>query len=63
MLSEQRINKLQALQNRAVKQIASGYDVVDSMKSLNILSVRKLIRLEILKLGYKVCNEMLPKTP
>ena len=61
MLSEQRINKLQNLQNRAIKQIESSDDVVRSMKSLNILPVWKLIRLEILKLGYKVCNEMLPK--
>ena len=61
MLSKQRINKLQTLQNRAVKQIVSGDDVIGNMKSLNILPVRKLIRLEVLKLGYKVCNKMLPK--
>ena len=61
MLNEQRIKQLQNLQNRAIKQIVPNEDVLHSMKLLNILTVKKLIRLEILKLGYKVCNGMLPK--
>ena len=61
MLSEQRLNQLQNLQNKAIKQISPNQDPVDGMKSLKILPVKKLIRLETLKLGYKVCNGMLPK--
>ena len=61
MLSESRLNQLQNLQNRAIKQIVPKQEILSSMKSLKILSVKNLIRLEILKLGYKVCNKMLPK--
>ena len=61
MLSEFRLNQLQKLQNRAIKQIVPEHDVLGSMKLLKILPVKKLIQLELLKLGYKVCNRTLPK--
>ena len=61
MITEHRLSQLQKLQNKAIMQIKPKQAIIDSMKVLNILSVKKLIRLETLKLGYKVCNGMLPK--
>ena len=61
MLTEQRLGQLQKLQNKAIMQIKPKYTITDSMKFLNILSVKKIILLKTLKLGYKLCNGMLPK--
>ena len=61
MLDEKRLNQLQKLQSKAVLQIKPGQNTDMLYKSMKILTVRKLVLLEILKLGYRVCNYLLPK--
>ena len=60
-VTESRLNQLQKLQTKAIAQIKPRQETLVSLKSLRILDVRELILLETLKLGYKVCNGLLPK--
>ena len=48
------------LQKKAVKLIDPTIPVADAFAKYNILPFEKLVRLEQCKLGYKLCNNLLP---
>ena len=60
MLSKQSVAKLTSAQRKAVALIDPRNNVEDLFKRYKILSVTNLINLELCKLGYKLCNDLLP---
>ena len=60
MVGISQINKLVKIQNKCVSQINPAACIADVYITLHLLNLHQIIRLEQLKLGYKVCNHMLP---
>ena len=53
-------HKLIKIQNKCVSQINPAVYIADVYSTKHLLNLHQIIRLEQLKLGYKVCNHMLP---
>ena len=53
-------HKLIKIQNKCVSQINPAVYIADVYSTQHLLNLHQIIRLEQLKLGYKVCNHMLP---
>ena len=60
MLSAGQINQLCILQRKCVRLIDNSAPTSEVFKKLQILTVSELINLEQGKLGYKLCNGLLP---
>ena len=60
MLKDSDLNMLGKLQNNCMKCISKLQDIDELYKSVHVLPVKKIIMLEQAKLGYKLCNNMLP---
>ena len=60
MVRISQINKLVKIQNKCVSQINPAAHITDVYSTLHLLNLHQIIRLEQLKLGYKLCNHMLP---
>ena len=60
MLKECDLKRLQSIQNNCLKCIKPKQSLSDINKELCMLPVHKLIKLEQAKLGFKLCNNMLP---
>ena len=54
------INKLIRVQNKCISKINPSLCTADVYKAQRLLDLHQIIRLEQLKLGYKLCNSMLP---
>ena len=61
MLSKQIITKLTNAQHKAVALIDPSKKIEELFRRYKILKVTDLIRLELCKLGYKLCHDLLPK--
>ena len=61
MLKDSDLNMLSKLQNNCMKCISKLQDIDELYKSVHVLPVKKIIMLEQAKLGYKLCNNMLPR--
>ena len=59
MVSKETLNKLQKAQNKCLSLINNKYDPKD-WNNENFLSVSNLVRLEHLKLGYRMAHRTLP---
>ena len=60
MVGVSHINKLIKLQNRCVSQINPAACIADIYSTQHLLNIHQIIRLEQSKLGFKLCNNMLP---
>ena len=61
MLQQNQINKLQKLQNKCVNLInLHRTGLPEKFRSLRILSVQEIIKLELAKIGYKLLTKCLP---
>ena len=60
MVGVSHINKLIKIQNKCVSQINPAAHIADVYSTQHLLNLHQIIRLEQLKLGYKVCSHMLP---
>ena len=60
MLSADQINQLSILQHKCMRLIDNSAPTREVFKKLQILTVAELINLERGKLGYKLCNGLLP---
>ena len=60
MCSKEQINRIRSVQIKALKFLRPSDSFVTSCKSLGILPVETLIELELLKIGYKLHNGLLP---
>ena len=60
MVGVSHINKLIKIQNRCVSQINPAACITDIYSTQHLLNLHQIIRLEQLKLGFKLCNHMLP---
>ena len=60
MVSNGIIRKLQNIQNDCLKQIFGKHDYLQQASAKGILNVQNLIKLELLKMGYKVHKKELP---
>ena len=60
MLSVKQMTELSTIQKKCVKLINTSLSTSESFKTLRILTVHQLIELEQSKLGYKLCNKLLP---
>ena len=54
------INKLIKIQNRCVSQISPASCITDIYRTYQLLNLHQIIRIEQSKLGFKLCNNMLP---
>ena len=62
MLQQSQIKKLQAIQNKCINLIdSSKYDVSDKFKKLRILTVKDIINIELIKIGYCLVKKDLPE--
>ena len=61
MLSKQLITKLTNAQHKAVALIDPSKKIEKLFRRYKILKVTDLIHLELCKLGYKLCHDLLPK--
>ena len=61
MLSKQLITKLTNAQHKAVALIDPSKKIEETFRRFKILKVTDLIHLELCKLGYKLCHDLLPK--
>ena len=60
MVGVHHINKLIKIQNRCVSQINPASCITDIYRTYHLLNLHQIIRLEQSKLGFKLCNNMLP---
>ena len=60
MLKEYDLKMLQKIQNNCLKCIKPNQSLTDTNRELRVLPVHKLIKLEQGKLGFRLCNNMLP---
>ena len=60
MINKTRLNDLQQVQDTCVKQLDTKMAVSDIYKKHQLLKVNEITRLEQLKLGYKLKNNLLP---
>ena len=60
MLNRGQIQELKSIQNKCVRVINPTIPTKERLTKLNILSIDQLVELEQCKLGYKLCNQMLP---
>ena len=60
MLSSGQITQLCTIQRKCVRIIDSSVPTSEAFKKLQILTVPDMIKLEQCKLGYKLCNGLLP---
>ena len=60
MLSSGQIIQLCTIQRKCVRMIDSSVPTIEAFKKLQILTVSDMINLEQGKLGYKLCNGLLP---
>ena len=60
MLSAQQLRDLLSIQKKCVKLINPSLPVHSIFANLQILDVKQLIELEQCKIGYKMCNNLLP---
>ena len=60
MLSSGQITQLCTIQHKCVRMIDSSVPISEAFKKLQILTVPDMINLEQGKLGYKLCNGLLP---
>ena len=61
MLSKHLITKLTSVQRKAVSLIDPRKSTDELFKMYKILDITELINLELCKLGYKLCHDLLPK--
>ena len=61
MLGKQLITKLTNAQHKAVALIDPSKKIEELFRRYKILKVTDLIHLELCKLGYKLCHDLLPK--
>ena len=61
MLKDSDLNMLSKLQNNCMKCISELQAIDELYKLVHVLPVKKIIMLEQAKLGYKLCNNMLPR--
>ena len=62
LIKESDLNMLQKIQNKYLRCIVQKESIPDILKETHILPVRKIVNLEQAKLGFKLCNDMLPNT-
>ena len=62
LIKESDLNTLQKIQNKCLRCILQKESIPDILKETRILPVRKIVNLEQAKLGFKLCNNMLPTT-
>ena len=60
MINNSSLNKLQKIQNNCLKQIFGINNYLTMAKSNGILTVKELVKLELLKMGYKLHHKELP---
>ena len=60
MVRVSHINKLIKIQNRCVSQINPAACIAEIYSTQHLLNLHQIIRLEQSKLGFKLCNHMLP---
>ena len=61
MLKSRDLNMLSKLQTNCMKRICTMGDKKHLYQTLRVLPIKKLVMLEQAKLGYKLCNNLLPK--
>ena len=62
LIKECDLNTLQKIQNKCLCCIVQKESIPDILKETRILPVCKIVNLEQAKLGFKLCNDMLPTT-
>ena len=59
MLKKEQLQKLQKLQNKCIRQISKHNSVVESYRLLKIMKIPEVIKLQNLKLGFRVQHSQL----
>ena len=58
--SNEQINRLQKIQNKALQYVTNKNKALENKKELKVLNITSMIELANLKFGYKVLHKLLP---
>ena len=62
MINQSKLNDLQRVQDNCVKQLDLSMTLPDIYKKHGLLKISQIIKLEQLKLGYKLTHKLLPES-
>ena len=60
MPTKDNLNRIQMIQNRCIEIISRNKKLEESFKKLKILKIKELIKLQEIKVGYRLINKQLP---
>ena len=60
MTTKDNLNRMQSIQNKCIEIISRNKNVEDSFKKLKIAKINELIKLQQIKIGYRLLNKLLP---
>ena len=60
MTTKDNLNRIQSIQNKCIEIISRNKNVEDSFKKLKIAKINELIKLQEIKIGYRLLNKLLP---
>ena len=60
MTTKDNLNRMQSIQNKCIEIISRNKNAEDSFKKLKIAKINELIKLQEIKIGYRLLNKLLP---
>ena len=60
MTTKDNLNRMQSIQNKCIEIISRNKNIEDSFKKLKIAKINELIKLQEIKIGYRLLNKLLP---
>ena len=60
MTTKDNFNRMQSIQNKCIEIISRNKNAEDSFKKLKIAKINELIKLQEIKIGYRLLNKLLP---
>ena len=60
MTTKDNLNRIQSIQNKCIEIISRNKNVEDNFKKLKIAKINELIKLQEIKIGYRLLNKLLP---
>ena len=60
MTTKDNLNRIQLIQNKCIEIISKNKNIESSFKKLKIAKINELIKLQEIKIGYRLLNKQLP---
>ena len=60
MTTKDNLNRMQSIQNKCIEIISRNKNIEVSFKKLKIAKINELIKLQEIKIGYRLLNKLLP---